>query len=96
MVDRVIMLLPEFGLQQSALINQFLIDTGLSNDLRVVLAEYEEEVEQPWGHDMLIKKRTCLGVEALNEKADFYWTLKGTKELNKRINKYRIENGRKY
>ena len=96
MADRIIMLLPEFGLQQSALINQFLIDTGLSNDLRVVLAEYEEAVEQPWGHDTLIKKRTCLGVEALNEKADFYWTLKGTKELNKRINKYRIENGRKY
>lgn len=96
MVDRIIMLLPEFGLQQSALINQFLIDTGLSNDLRVVLAEYEEEVEQPWGHDTLVKKRTCLGVEALNEKADFYWTLKGTKELNKRIDKYRIENGRKY
>jgi len=96
MVDRIIMLLPEFGLQQSALINQFLIDTGLSSDLRVILAEYEKEIDSPWTGNKRYEKRKCLGVEALNEKADFYWSLKGTKELRKRIDKYRIENGRKY
>ncbi len=101
MADRVIMLLPEYGLQQSALINQFLIDTELASDLRVVLAEYEEEADMyPVGSSQkapkYMKKKTCLGIEALNEKADFYWTLKGSKELDRRINEYRKENGRKY
>ena len=90
MVDQVIMLLPEYRLQRSALINQFLIDCGYSQDLCVVLAEYEKET------DFGPVKCTCLGIEALHEKSAFYWYLKGPDELRGRLAAYEIRNGKKY
>ena len=92
MADHIIILLPEYRIQQSGLVNQFLIDTGLSEELRVVLAEYEEEVElsRIGTLDKVVRKKTvrCLGLEALNEKAAFYWNLKGNKEIMRRLKDY--------
>jgi len=92
MADQVIMLLYGYSVTQSAMANQFLIDTGLDKDLRLVLAEYEEEVELHSVGTLETRKaittKTCLGFEALTEKAAFYWTLKGTKELHRRLKEY--------
>ena len=95
MADQVIMLLYGYSVTQSAMANQFLIDTGLDKDLRLVLAQYEEEVNALW-HGKRIEKKTCLGFEALTDKAEFYWTLKGTKELHRKLKEYDWENRGKY
>jgi len=102
MVDEYIILLQEFKFGNCGLVNQFLIDTGLSNDFRVVLAEYERptgkarnsiSVHETSGK--LTVKERCIGLEALNEKAAFIWGLKGHKEMIAKLKEYQKKNTRR-
>jgi len=100
MVDEYIILLQEFKFGNCGLVNQFLIDTGLSNDFRVVLAEYEtpREAYSQGGKSVyetsgkLTTRHRCIGLEALNEKSAFVWGLKGHKEMIAKLKKYQEQN----
>ena len=100
MVDEYIILLQEFKFGNCGLVNQFLIDTGLSNDFRVVLAEYERPAKEyvrgaisvyETAGKVTVKER-CIGLEALNEKSAFIWGLKGHKEMIAKLKEYQQQN----
>lgn len=88
MADEVTIVLRDYGFGRSSLVNQFLIDTGLCEELRVVLAEYVDRRR----HGNVDVFRVCLGLEALNEKSHFYWMLKGEKEILRRLMEYKEKN----
>ena len=89
-----IILLPDCRVQFSSVVNDFLNSTGLNKDFRLVLAEYEyTKIVQFYGKNGLpeeiAEKRTCLGLEALNEEVAFYWQLKGDQKMREMVNEYR-------
>ena len=102
MADEYIILLREFKFGNCGLVNQFLIDTGLSRDFRVVLAEYERprEAYSHGGRPVYeqsgkLTVERCIGLEALHERAAFIWGLKGHKEMIAKIKEYQLQNTRR-
>lgn len=93
-----IILLKDFKFGRCGLVNQFLIDNELQDDLRVVLAEYERTPEiysqggvsvyaDPNSGQRLVKER-CIGLEVIDEKRAFYYQLRGHKVLEQKIKDY--------
>ena len=97
MADEYIILLREFKFGNCGLVNQFLIDTGLSRDFRVVLAEYERPTGKAPVYETSGKLTVerCIGLEALHERAAFIWSLKGHKEMIAKIKEYQLQNTRR-
>jgi len=94
MANNVTILLSDYQFNKCAIVNQFLIDSGLSGKLCVVLAEYTDGPENEWSGGYF--KRRCLGLEALDDKSHFYYTLKGSESIKRMLKEYDRSNGHKY
>jgi len=108
MAKEYIILLKEFKFGRCGLVNQYLIDTGLSKDFHVVKAEYYEERQTNWVGAHPIKgtrhgapqpehigytTHICLGLETTNKKAAFLLEMKGTGALLKKLRDYETQHG---
>ena len=88
-----IILLKDFKFGRCGLVNQYLIDNELQDDLRVVLAEYEYDKKEPWDSKIQRRSDQCIGLEVIDEKKAFYYQLKGHKALEQKIKNYETRNG---
>lgn len=89
MDNEYIILLKEYSNRKSSVVNDFLNETGLCKDFRLVLAEYTiwAKIHGPPG-GFSGEPRLCLGLEALNEQCKFYWQLKGHDAMVKMVDDY--------
>jgi len=85
--------LKDFKFGRCGLVNQFLIDNDLADDMRVVLAQYDYTKRQPWENEAKTHTERCIGLEVINEKRMFYYTLKGHANLQQQIKNYETQHG---
>jgi len=96
-----LIVLEDFGFQWNGAVNQFLIDNELSDDIRVIVHQHKGDlnlIECDFDHDKkYYRKKTCLALEFVTEKANFYYMLRGEDAIRNDLKEYANKNGnRKY